>query len=128
MPKDVVDAINRALGTAKGVFYDDRLATDNEVRNISTNLVDLLSAPNDLHGRLVAKQLGESLCKELYDALSFLTAETHIFQVTNDGWSVQWFRGEAVSLPAGIELIRTIMADKKAGDIIREWGKYLLLF
>lgn len=87
-PPDIVEAINKRLETDKGLKYDDRLATDNEVKNISKKLPSYFSEKNQLLCQLKsrqlelcqsrAKQLG-TRCTELYTTLFHLINEKQLF-------------------------------------------------
>lgn len=118
LPKDIADAINNHLGTARGLEFDDRLATDNEVKNISHSktLKKYLLPAGELYCKLLARQLGEVTCTKLYDALSALVNETRKFHKSKETWTFTWHKKEVISTPTGIELIRRLMRDEKAGD------------
>jgi hypothetical protein len=116
LPKDVADAINKRLGTEKGLDYDDRLATDNEVKNISKDLKNNLLPENELLCKLMARQLGELQCTRLYDSLSALINEERRFQPKT--WGLGWFdssKKESGGTPTGIQSIRELMLDEHAG-------------
>jgi hypothetical protein len=120
LPKDICDEINRRLGSEERLKRDDRLATDNEVKNIFTNLFKMLIDELELKAQLVSRQLGEEVCTNLYDALHALINEKHLFQVPK---ATEWARslnlllsGETSLLPAGIEAIRKLMHDEDAGN------------
>lgn len=111
LPKDICDAINKRLNSRLSLEYDDRLATDNEVKNIckTKKLKSYMAEPNILLSRLVAKQLGEEVCTQLYDTLSQFINEKRKFHPKNT-----WVSGG--SLPAGILEIQSIMRDQASGD------------
>lgn len=111
LPKDICDAINLRAKSSKSLEYDDRLATDNEVKNIcgTEKLKSYMSNANAFLGYLVAKQLGEAACTQLYDTLSRFINEQRKFHPKNT-----WVSGS--SLPAGILDIQLIMRDRASGD------------
>ncbi|MDI1352611.1 MAG: oxidoreductase, partial [bacterium] len=113
LPKDVCQAINTCLGSDEGLDYEDRLASDNEVKNIQSmdSLKAKLVPHNKLLSQLVTKQLGEQACTKLYDALSSLINEKRQFQ---KNWSPTWF-GEDGFTPTGIQEISSVMDDASAG-------------
>ncbi|RUR12882.1 Dot/Icm T4SS effector PI-3-phosphatase SidP [Legionella sp. km772] len=118
LPQDICDEINRQLEDSKAIQHDDRLATDNEVKNIFTNLPEVLIAENKLKATLTAKQLGEMACTELYSALFKLTDLPHLFQVptkTKIARSLNIFT-EYSALPEGIDKIKKLMHDPEAGN------------
>lgn len=117
-PNDIADAINKRLGTDKGLEYDDRLASDNEVRYINKHLRSNLLNQNEMLCKLMASQLGEENCTRLYDALSSLINEKRRFQKTTTEWSVTWFsepKKENGSTPTGIKSILGVMQSETAG-------------
>lgn len=118
-PKDIADAINLRLGTLRGLEYDDRLATDNEVKYIQKNLKPYLVGKNTLLSQLMAKQLGEEHCTRLYDALFNLIEEKQLFTMVYTGF----FGGQKTKISEGIECIATMMQDTKAGDSIARVAK-----
>lgn len=118
-PKDIAEAINARLGTVRGLEYDDRLATDNEVKNIQKNLKPYLLGKNTLLSQLMAKQLGEKQCTRLYDALFNLIEEKQLFTTVYVGF----FGGQKTKISDGIESIATMMQDTKAGDSIARVAK-----
>ncbi|HAT1793418.1 TPA: oxidoreductase [Legionella pneumophila] len=117
-PNDIAEAINERLGTEKALAYDDRLATDNEVKNISKDLRSFFLPENELHCLLIAKQLGEKMCTMLYDVLSALINEERRFQKSSkDSWKLRWFSDKDVSsTPTGILNIREVMHDENSGN------------
>lgn len=124
-PEDIAEAINNRLGLEKALDYDDRLATDNEVKNISKGLSTYFLPENVLNYLLIAKQLGEVLCTKLYDTLSALINEEKRFQKsTKDSWKLRWFSDkEPVSPPTGIKNIRDVMIDENSGNNVLRIGK-----
>ncbi|KGP64059.1 oxidoreductase [Legionella norrlandica] len=123
-PQDVAAAINERLGTEKALSYDDRLATDNEIKNIHKDLAYYFLPENVLHCILIAKQLGEKLCTKLYDILSALVNEESRFQKpTKSSWKPRWFPDKEDG-PTGIRNIREVMQDENSGnDNVLRMGK-----
>lgn len=116
LPEDMAVAINKCLGTDKGLDYDDRLATDNEVKNISKELKNNLLPENELLCALTAKQLGEDTCTRLYNTLSPFINEIKRF--LKNSWSLGWFdsgKKENGTTPTGIQSIRDLMLDEHSG-------------
>ncbi|WP_298624881.1 oxidoreductase [uncultured Legionella sp.] len=118
LPKDISDAINQRLGTEKGLIYDDRLATDNEVKNISKKLYSYFLPENELLCKLTARQMGEALCTKLYDALTSLINEESRFQKKHESSWFGFFDKSPVvgPTPTGIRNIRGVMQDKDSGN------------
>lgn len=117
LPKDICNEINRRLENAKGIEHDDRLATDNEVKNIFTNLPTVLIPENQLKASLITQQLDEEACTALYDTLYKLTNLTYLFQVptkTKIARSLNIFT-EYSALSEGIAKIKKLMHDSEAG-------------
>lgn len=117
LPKDICDAIKARAKSSESLEYDDRLATDNEVKNISktTELKGRMATANAVLSRLVAKQLGEKLCTQLYDSLSKFIHERRQFE-TPSAWGYE-------KLPAGVVKIQGIMVDESAGNNIQRIAK-----
>lgn len=119
LPQDICDEINRRFGSAEALKNDNRLATDNEVKNIFMSLEGILIPTAALRALLVARQLGEDRCTQLYDALHALVNEKHLFHVPK---STEWvrslniLRSESSALPTGIEAIRKLMHDEGSGN------------
>ncbi|BCA93884.1 hypothetical protein TUM19329_02450 [Legionella antarctica] len=114
LPKDIVEEINRRLASERAIEFDDRLATDNEVKYISKDLKRNFLPENELLCTLMAKQLGEPGCTKLYNALGALINETQRFRKPKGSWTSSWYK-DAESIPRGIDAIRTVMADEYAG-------------
>ena len=115
-PQDIAFAINKRLGSERGLDYDDRLATDNEVKNISKVARENLLPENELLCKLTANQLGEVTCTRLYDALSALINEEKRFQPSKgSSWSLSWFSDKEGSTPTGIKSIRGVIYDENTG-------------
>lgn len=118
---DIVEAINKRLGTDRGLEYEDRLATNNEVKYINNNLRSNLLNKNELHCKLMAKELGEKNCTALYDALVPLMGENQRFQKYNkDSWinAFNLFaesKKDNGSLPTGIRSIQNVMYSASSG-------------
>lgn len=108
-PKDISAAINKRLGTDNGLVYDNRKATDNEVRYISKKFRSLLSPEHELYCTLIARQIGEKDCTGLYDALTPLLNEESRF-IAKNSW------GLFSAFPKGIANIRSIVFSKTSGD------------
>lgn len=122
LPRDMADAINKFLGTDRGLDRDDRLATNNDVPKISKVLKSYLLPANELRCKLMAKQLGEATCTKLYDALSVLVNETRRFQ--KETWTFTWHKKEASLSPKGIDAIKAVMHDENGGkDNVLRLGK-----
>ncbi len=118
LPKDISDAINYRLGTEKGLVYDDRLATDNEVKNISKSFFSYFFPQNELLCKLTVRQLGEVLCTKLYDALTSLVNEISLLYSKSDSWGFGIFDNKKTqeNLPTGIKTIRGVIHDKDSGN------------
>ncbi|MCL9684453.1 oxidoreductase [Legionella maioricensis] len=120
LPKDIVEAINKRFDLlnkrldSRALEYDDRLATDNEVKNISKDLKSYFLPENELLCKLMARQLGEATCTTLYNALGALINEVHLFKKVEKGWLPTWYK-EPSSTAKGIDAIRAIMFDEHAG-------------
>lgn len=118
-PKDITDAINKRLGTDRGLDQDDRLASDNEVKYINKHLRSQVVTENRMFCKIMARQLGEQNCTRLYDALSLLINERGRFQKNSkDGWTLNFFtesKKECGPTPTGINLIINVMQDEHAG-------------
>ncbi|KTD76639.1 hypothetical protein [Legionella waltersii] len=116
-PADIVEAIKTLLNDKDALRKDDRLATDNEVKNISKDLGAYMSKGRELHCFLIAKQLGEKLCTDLYDSLSSLINEENQFKTKSTSWSLKFYDKESSSnTPTGIRKIAKVMSDEKSGN------------
>lgn len=121
LSSDSALAINLALNDKDALTKDDRIATDNEVRNISKDFKRYFSKTHELHSYLIAKQLGEKICTSLYDSLSALINEEGQFR-NKGSWKVGFYDRE--SIPTGIKKISSIMSDEKSGsDNVRRMSK-----
>jgi hypothetical protein len=116
LPKDISDAINLRLGTEKGLVYDDRLATDNEVKNISRTFLSYFFPENELLCKLTARQLGEDICTNLYNALILLINEDSRFQKKKETWFGIFDKSAVGAIPTGIKNIRGVMQDINSGS------------
>jgi hypothetical protein len=123
LPKDIADAINKRLASNKALSNDDRLATDNEVKNISKDLTSYFLPEKERLCKLMARQLGESTCTELYNALGPLIQEKQRFKAPKTGWSVRWYADPNGEDPTGIGVIRSVMTDKDAGNNVQRLEK-----
>ncbi|MFI4962740.1 MAG: oxidoreductase [Legionellales bacterium] len=123
-PADITEAINKrlaALGIETSLKNDNRLATDNEVKNISSDLVAYGLTENELLCKLMTEQIGEPGCTHLYDALFPLINEMQLFDsnIKNTRLNLGLF---AVSMksggttPTGIKEIKAIIDSEEAGD------------
>lgn len=115
LPADISEAINKRLETEKGLVYDDRLASDNEVKNISRTFPSYFFPTNELLCKLTARQLGETLCTQLYDALTSLINEESRFQKKKESWFGMFEKSSVGPIPTGIIKIRGVMQDKNSG-------------
>ncbi len=117
LPKDICSEINRRLGDEHGLRHDDRLATDNEVKHIFITHSEVITPELELNTRLICKQLGEPLCRAIYDALYKLIDQARLFEVptrTKVARSLLFL--DSSTLPEGIEAIRALMHNELAGD------------
>ncbi|MFI4918484.1 MAG: oxidoreductase [Legionellales bacterium] len=124
--KDIAKAINQRLGSDKSLEYDDRLATNNEVKHISKNLHSHLLAENRLFCRLMAKQIGERNCTRLYDALVPLINEKERFKVKREHslFSMTFFGSTFPmkrSTPTGIGELYDLIHDRYAGNNVKRF-------
>jgi hypothetical protein len=119
-PPDICEAIINArcdLGVTDYLVQDDRLASDNEVKNIFSSSYPSLIDEAGLKTRLVAGQLGDELCTELFDSLFKLINEKHLFklpQLDTFARSLKMFSKNADS-PTGIDAIRSIIFASNLG-------------
>jgi hypothetical protein len=114
LPQDMSSAITRFMNAENTLKNDDRLATNNEVKNIRKNLITSLLPIHELHCELMAKQLGEALCLKLYNALRDLINENKRFYI-NDSWAPTLYKKEPNALPEGIRLIHALMLEETSG-------------
>ncbi|KTC93871.1 hypothetical protein [Legionella cincinnatiensis] len=127
LPEDIAAEIRRRLDSERALKDDDRMATDNEVKNIfiggSKKLREYLLPENKLLCRLVARQLGESNCTKLYDSLHSLINERNLFtpQEQSSRWTSSFFTSESSPTPDGIKQILDLMSSPSSGkdNIIR---------
>lgn len=127
LPKDICSEINRRLGY-DGLDHDDRLATNNEVKNIFGNLTEVLTPEKELKSLLIAAQLGELLCTKLYNALFALINEKRLFQVpktTEWARSLNFLDRDSSHLPSGIEAIRRLMHNEHEGNNVQRLAKII---
>lgn len=116
-PADIAKAINKRLAFSSELSYlacDDLLATNNELRKISTGSPLL---PRDtLLCKLIAAELGEQKCTQLYDALFlvFNDMSQFITEEKRQYWSY-FFSSSEPGVPKGIQAIKTLMDDPSAG-------------
>ncbi|WP_454781666.1 oxidoreductase [Legionella sp. WA2022007384] len=121
LPEDIATEIKKRLDNEKALEEDDRIATDNEVKNIfigSTKKVkEYLLPKNTLLCRLAARQLGKVNCNRLYDSLHLLINEKALFipaADSNGRWSVKFFTDSA-TIPDGIKQIFDLMLSPSSG-------------
>ncbi|AUH71169.1 oxidoreductase [Legionella sainthelensi] len=127
LPEDIAAEIRKRLDSERSLKDDDRAATDNEVKNIfiggSKKLKEYLLPEKKLLCRLVARQLGESNCTKLYDALHSLINERNLFtpQEQSSRWTSSFFSSESNLTPDGIKQILELMLSPSSGkdNIIR---------
>lgn len=118
LPHDICQLINQRLNCKRGLEFDDRLATDNEVKHICRNIKKYFSNNQSLFCHLMAVQLGEKRCQQLYDALMPLINEKKQFAIKVNGWVSLGLFSESVeqsSTPKGIKTIQGLMGDENSG-------------
>lgn len=113
LPGDICEEIKQRRKDSKSLDFDDRLATDNEVKAIVGDWQKAVIPETMLHAMLVTRQIGEYRCMQLYDALYLLLNQKHLFQIKGAAGFRSFFEP---SYPAGIETIKCLMKDKAAGD------------
>ncbi|HHF7367654.1 TPA: oxidoreductase [Legionella bozemanae] len=126
LPEDIATEITKRLDNERALKEDDRIATDNEVKNIfiggSKKVKEYLLPGNTLLCRLAARQLGKTNCNRLYDALHPLINEKSLFTPIDSGsrWSAVFFP-EPPTSPDGIQKIFDLMQNPFAGkdNIVR---------
>lgn len=123
LPSDICDLINARLECPRGLEFDDRLATDNEVRHISHEIKKYFLPENELLCRLMANQLGEKRCQKLYDALFPLINQKKSFAVKSNSDVLRWVSlglfpdpSEQGNTPKGIIKIKGLMDDENSGQ------------
>ncbi len=123
LPQDIVEAIKTRLGMDKTLDYDDRLATDNEVKNISSYkaLKSRLLPHDALFSKLMAKQLGESMCTKMYDTLGVLVNQSEMFK--SSSWTPSFHKGTNGTISTGIDQIKSVMEDEHAGNNVERFEK-----
>lgn len=112
LPSDICREIQRRLGVGS-LAYDDRLATDNEVKKISERLDDYLIPEQELIRNLIARQLGEEWCTQLYNSLLPLLNEKHLFKPKPNKRAL-FFANPP--MPTGIVKINELMNEPSAGN------------
>jgi hypothetical protein len=112
-PKDISEAINARSNNPHGLEFDDRLATDNEVKKIG--ITPYLLRPNELRAQLTAQQLGEKKCNQLYDVLGLLLHTAKKLFGKKVLYSRTVLFKEHIKLPTAIDEIHKIMLNKDAG-------------
>lgn len=131
LPKDIAAEIKKRMDIERALDYDDRLATDNEVKNIfiggTKKLKEYVLPENKLLCRLVVRQLGEVNCTKLYDALHSLINEKNLFiPLESSRWTATFFASETNPIPDGIKQILDIMQSPLSGkDNISRMEKIL---
>ncbi|PWY55698.1 oxidoreductase [Legionella qingyii] len=141
LPEDIATEIKKRLDNERALKDDDRVATDNEVKNIfiggSKKVKEYVLPKNTLLCRLVARQLGKTNCNRLYDSLHLLINEKSLFTPVpvgelNGRWSVKFFSetvpikyfSEPVTIPDGIKQIFDLMLSPTSGkDNIERFEK-----
>ncbi|CEG55667.1 oxidoreductase [Legionella fallonii] len=122
LPQDIADAIKQRLNMEKTLEYDDRLATDNEVKNISKYkaLKSKLVPEGTLLCKLMVDHLGETTCRKIYDSLSGLMQQPELFK-PKTSWTATLYKTPNAS--TGIEQIKEVMQDKQAGSSVERVEK-----
>ncbi|MFJ1268484.1 oxidoreductase [Legionella lytica] len=123
LPADIAAEIIRRLNHDKALVYDDRLATNNEIRKVSTGSPIL--PKEQLNCNLIAAELGEEKCTALYDTLFLLFNDMTYFVPPSEEKKKPWYFFAAErSAPAGIIEIKKLMDDPLAGpnNIVRMAG------
>lgn len=125
LPEDIAAAITKRLGIEKTLDYDDRLATDNEVKNISKSdvLKSRLLPKDDLFCKLMAKQLGDEICTQIYSSLGDLVNESKIFKSAPSMWTPSLYKEDGGTISTGIELIKKVMEDRDSGNSMQRMEK-----
>ncbi|MFT4058475.1 MAG: oxidoreductase [Legionella sp.] len=126
-PRDIANKINKCLYgeeaskrlQADALKIDDRMATNNEVRKISTEgarpiAKSNLSAEEILSCRLFATKLGKERCAKLYDGLFPLFSKMCLF--SRETWSGLLFTVQQT--PQGIQNIKSWMEANNSGNNI----------
>ncbi len=123
LPQDIAEAIKKRLGMDNTLEYDDRLATDNEVKNISSyKVLKSRLLPNDaLFSKLMAKQLGENMCTKMYDTLGVLVNQSEMFK--SSSWTPSFHKGTSGTISTGIDQIKSVMQDEHAGNNVERVEK-----
>ncbi len=125
LPADIAAEIIKRLNHDKALVYEDRLATNNEVRKVSTGSPQF--SKEQLVCNLVAAELGETKCTTLYDTLFILFNDMTQFipplEEKKKSWGAIFFSSER-SVPTGIIEIKKLMDDSRAGpnNIVRLAG------
>lgn len=121
-PEDICTAIEAKLGEPRTLENDDRLATDNEVKYIFTDLNQALIPESQLKATLITGQIEEELCKDIYSALYHLIDQKQIFEVstyTKIARSIiarsPIFTKVYSELPPGIQAIKDLMHSQNSG-------------
>ncbi|STY31538.1 oxidoreductase [Legionella wadsworthii] len=120
LPEDIANEIKKRLDNERALKNDDRMATDNEVKNIfiggHKKVKEYLFSENTLLCRLVARQLGNANCTRLYDALHPLINEKGLFNSveTTSSWTPMFF-SETTGSPGGIKQIFDLMINPSSG-------------
>ncbi|MBI2786740.1 MAG: oxidoreductase [Legionella longbeachae] len=121
-PEDIASEIKKRLDSDRALKNDDRIATDNEVKNIfiggSKKLKEYLLPGNKLLCRLLTRQIGEENCTKIYNALHLLINEKNQFipsSESNSSWKPKLFSESVSDCPEGIKLIRELMLDPSSG-------------
>ncbi|USQ13548.1 oxidoreductase [Legionella lytica] len=125
LPADIAAEIIKRINHDKALIYDDRLATNNELRKVTTGSPIL---PKEQLGcSLIAAELGEEKCTALYDTLFLLFNDMSQFvppqEEKKKSWGAIFFSSER-SAPTGIVEIKKLMDDPRAGptNIVRMAG------
>ncbi|CAM2730684.1 oxidoreductase [Legionella steigerwaltii] len=120
LPEDIATEIKKRLDNDRALKEEDRVATNNEVKNIfiggHKKVKEYLLPKDTLQCRLVARQLGNANCNRLYDALHPLINEKSLFApVESSSWSALFFPDTSPTTPEGIEQISDLMLSPSSG-------------
>jgi hypothetical protein len=115
LPLDIIQEIKKRLGTDT-LKNDDKTATNIEIREISKGSpqTETISAPDALLCELIAKQLGENRCTQLYDALFLAFNDLSHFEV-NAAWSSNFFIKGNTYIATGISEINNLLKKLDTG-------------
>ncbi|MDR3501914.1 MAG: oxidoreductase [Legionella sp.] len=122
LPADIAAEIIKRLNHDKALIYDDRLATNNEIRKVTTGSPIL--PKEQLLCSLTTAELGEDKCTALYDTLFLLFNDMTQFVPAPEEKKKSWFFSSDRSPPSGIVEIKKLMDDPCSGpnNIVRMAG------